>query len=85
MEALPIFVRLAGQPALLVGDGEAAGGRIVRAVAPGVRLAFVALDDEVDAAGTTDALMTARLLVNVVDRSPSWRCLAWARNLPSAS
>ena len=42
MEALPIFVRLVGQPVLLVGDGEAAdakarlieaaGGRIVRAV-----------------------------------------------------
>lgn len=78
MEALPIFVRFAGRPVLLVGDGEAtdakarlieaAGGRIVRAVAPGVRLEFVALDDEVDAAATADALKAAGLLVNVVDR-----------------
>ncbi|HPU15625.1 MAG TPA: NAD(P)-dependent oxidoreductase [Polymorphobacter sp.] len=78
MEALPIFVRLAGQPVLLVGDGEAAdakarlieaaGGRIVRAAAPGVRLAFVALDDGADAKAAADALKAAGLLVNVVDR-----------------
>lgn len=78
MEALPIFVRLAGQPVLLVGDGdaadakarliEAAGGRIVRAVAPGVRLAFVALDDETTAAATAAELKAGGLLVNVVDR-----------------
>ncbi len=78
MEALPIFVRLAGQPVLLVGDGEAAdakarlieasGGRIVRDVAPGVRLAFVALDDEAAAAAAANELKAAGLLVNVVDR-----------------
>ncbi|MGL4543230.1 MAG: precorrin-2 dehydrogenase/sirohydrochlorin ferrochelatase family protein, partial [Polymorphobacter sp.] len=78
MDALPIFVRLAGQPVLLVGEGEAAdakarliaaaGGRIVRDVAPGVRLAFVALDDAAAATATAAALRTAGLLVNVVDR-----------------
>jgi uroporphyrin-III C-methyltransferase/precorrin-2 dehydrogenase/sirohydrochlorin ferrochelatase len=78
MEALPIFVRLVGQPVLLVGDGEAAdakarlieaaGGRIVRAAAPDVRLAFVALDDEADAKAAAHVLKAAGLLVNVVDR-----------------
>jgi uroporphyrin-III C-methyltransferase/precorrin-2 dehydrogenase/sirohydrochlorin ferrochelatase len=78
MEALPIFVRLAGQPVLLVGDGEAAdakarlieaaGGRIVRAAGLGVRLAFVALDDETAAAAAASELKAVGLLVNVVDR-----------------
>lgn len=78
MEALPIFVRLAGQPVLLVGDGEAAdakarlieaaGGHIVRDVAPGVRLAFIALEDEADAIEAADKFKAAGLLVNVVDR-----------------
>jgi len=78
MEALPIFVRLVGQPVLLVGDGEAAdakarlidaaGGRVVRAAAPGVRLAFVALEAEADAIAAAGTLKAAGLLVNVVDR-----------------
>ena len=60
---------------LLVGDGEAAdakrrlieaaGGVVVTALVPGVRLAFVALDaPEAEAA----RLKAAGLLVNVVDR-----------------
>lgn len=76
MDSLPIFVRLAGQPVLLVGDGpaaeakarliEAAGGVVVRA-GP-ARLAFVALDDAGEA-GTVAADLKARgVLVNVVDR-----------------
>lgn len=78
MDALPIFVRLAGQRVLLVGDGEAAdakarlitaaGGCVVSALAPDVRLAFVALDDDVAAAATAADLKAAGLLVNVVDR-----------------
>ena len=75
MDALPIFVTLAGRPVLLVGDGdaadakqrliEAAGGVVVREGAPGVRLAFVALDEPEAAAAQ---LKTAGCLVNVVDR-----------------
>ena len=78
MDSLPIFLRLAGQPVLLIGDGpaadakarliEAAGGRIVRDVASGARLAFVALDDGDAAASEAARLKTAGLLVNVVDR-----------------
>lgn len=78
MDVLPIFVRLAGQSVLLVGDGAAAdakarlitaaGGQVVRAVAPGVRLAFVALDDAGAAAAEAARLKAAGLLVNVVDR-----------------
>ena len=79
MHSLPIFVRLAGQPVLLVGDGEAAGakarliaaagGVVVRDETAGARLAFVALDDAGDAAAAVAArLKAAGCLVNVVDR-----------------
>lgn len=78
MHSLPIFVRLSGRPVLLVGDGEAAdakrrvieaaGGIVTGEPAPGVRLAFVALDDTDDAAATAARLKAAGYLVNVVDR-----------------
>ncbi len=78
MDSLPIFVRLDGRPVLLVGDGpaaqaksrliEAAGGTVVREAAADVRLAFVALDDEAEAATAAADLKAAGLLVNVVDR-----------------
>ena len=80
MHSLPIFVRLGGQPVVLVGAGDAADAKrrlIERAggvpVAPDdarareARLAFVAL-----AAGTPDeiaaALRARGLLINVADR-----------------
>lgn len=76
MDSLPLFHRLAGRPVLVLGDGEAAaakarlveeaGGTVVREIADGVRLAFVALEDGADAAA--DELRAAGLLVNVVDR-----------------
>ena len=76
MESLPLFHRLAGQPVLVVGEGEAAaakarliqeaGGIVVQALQPGVRLAFVALDDGAEA--VAEELRAAGLLVNVVDR-----------------
>lgn len=78
MDSLPIFLRLAGQPVLLVGDGEAAdakrrlveaaGGLVVAQRGPGVRLAFVALDDAAAAGAAAAELKAAGLLVNVVDR-----------------
>jgi uroporphyrin-III C-methyltransferase / precorrin-2 dehydrogenase / sirohydrochlorin ferrochelatase len=78
MDALPVFIRLHGQPVLLVGDGAAAeakarliaaaGGVVVRDMAAGVRLAFVALDDADAAADAAARLKAAGMLVNVVDR-----------------
>jgi uroporphyrin-III C-methyltransferase / precorrin-2 dehydrogenase / sirohydrochlorin ferrochelatase len=72
---LPILVKLAGQPVILLGTGEPAaakrrlleraGARVVDA-APDARLAVVALTD---GAEQTAAELRARgLLVNVVDR-----------------
>lgn len=78
MQQLPIFLNLADQPVLIVGEGEAAeakarlvtraGGRIVGSLAEGPRLAFVALGDDDDAAAMAAELRSAGLLVNVVDR-----------------
>jgi uroporphyrin-III C-methyltransferase/precorrin-2 dehydrogenase/sirohydrochlorin ferrochelatase len=78
VDSLPIFVRLAGLPVLLIGDGpaadakarliEAAGGVVFRTRHEGARLAFVALDDATAAAETAAELKSAGLLVNVVDR-----------------
>lgn len=78
MHSLPLFVKLAGQPVLLLGSGEAAqakrrlitraGGQPVGLDDPAVaqaRIAFIALDEPEEAA----AMLKARgLLVNVVDR-----------------
>jgi uroporphyrin-III C-methyltransferase/precorrin-2 dehydrogenase/sirohydrochlorin ferrochelatase len=76
VESLPLFHRLAGRPVLVLGDGEAAaakarlveeaGGTVVREMADGVRLAFVALEDGAEA--VADELRGRGLLVNVVDR-----------------
>lgn len=82
LPALPLFHRLAGQPVIVLGHGEAAfakrrlveraGGLVVDDLALGIdqgaRIAFVAHDDET--ALQADALRArcAGLLVNVVDR-----------------
>jgi len=76
MQSLPLFHRIAGQPVLVLGDGEAAdakarlvaeaGGRVVQAVEPGTRLAFVALEEGAEAEAAR--LKALGLLVNVVDR-----------------
>lgn len=75
LHSLPLFHRLAGQPVIVLGEGEAAeakhrllkraGARIVDMDDTEARLAFVALDEPEEAA----AQLKARgLLVNVVDR-----------------
>ena len=74
LHSLPIFVRLAGRPVMLIGDGEAAdakrrlleraGAVIVGEDAEAV-LAIVALDDP-DA--TVTRLRTRGVIVNAVDR-----------------
>ena len=78
MHQLPIFLNLTGQPVLIVGDGEAAeakvrlviraGGRVVADRSESPRVAFVALEDEAEAAAVAAELRAAGLLVNVVDR-----------------
>ena len=82
IESLPLFHRIAGQPVIVLGEGQAAeakrrlveraGGRVVidlqEGIDTGARLAFIAHDD--DRAAEADAIRArcAGLLVNVVDR-----------------
>jgi uroporphyrin-III C-methyltransferase/precorrin-2 dehydrogenase/sirohydrochlorin ferrochelatase len=76
MQQLPIFLNLAGQPVLLVGDGAAADAkrRLIEAAGGIVvddgpaRLAFVAIDDAGEARRIADVLRARRILVNVVDK-----------------
>ena len=75
MHSLPLFLRLNGQPVILLGEGEAAaakqrlieraGARVVGEDDPDARLAFVALEEPEAAA---QRLRARGLLVNVVDR-----------------
>lgn len=75
MDTLPIFVRLQGQPVLVLGEGEAAdakrrlvteaGGLPVTDEATPARLAFLAMPDS---AATAARLRARGLLVNVVDQ-----------------
>jgi uroporphyrin-III C-methyltransferase / precorrin-2 dehydrogenase / sirohydrochlorin ferrochelatase len=78
MKQLPIFVNLAGQKVVLVGEGEAAdakrrlieraGGVCVGLEDTAARLAFVAYEDTSEAVAVADALKAKGLLVNVVDQ-----------------
>ncbi len=77
MDQLPIFVKLAGRRVILIGEGEpaeakarlirAAGGEIV-ADAQDAALAFIALEDDAEAAAHAAAARARGLLVNVVDK-----------------
>ncbi|MBB6226994.1 uroporphyrin-III C-methyltransferase/precorrin-2 dehydrogenase/sirohydrochlorin ferrochelatase [Polymorphobacter multimanifer] len=78
MDVLPLFVPLAGRKVIMVGDGEAAAAKLRLVEAAGgvgcdesagdAVLAYVALDDEVEAAAAAARLRARGLLVNVVDR-----------------
>ena len=78
MNGLPIVVRLAGKPVILVGEGEAAdakrilieraGGRIVALDDPEARLAIVTADDDAAADAIVAGLRARGVLVNAVDR-----------------
>ncbi len=77
-DSLPLFVRLAGRPVILLGDGEAADAKrrlLVRAGATIVgedtqaALAIVAIDDEDEAVAAVARLKARGVLVNAVDRS----------------
>jgi uroporphyrin-III C-methyltransferase/precorrin-2 dehydrogenase/sirohydrochlorin ferrochelatase len=82
MNALPLFVPLAGRNVIVLALGAqaqeaaaakarlvtAAGGTIVGEDAPDAVLAFVAADDEAEARAAAIRLRARGLLVNVVDR-----------------
>ena len=78
MHSLPLFLRVSGQPVILIGMGEAAdakrrlieraGGVIVDEADVQARIAFVALEDRAEAAQVSGRLKARGLLVNVVDQ-----------------
>jgi len=82
MQSLPLFHRIAGQPVIVLGDGEAAaakrrlveraGGVVLddwrEGLDRGARLAFVAFEDRAAAETAAVNLRCAGALVNVVDR-----------------
>ena len=80
LHSLPLFVRLAGRPVILLGEGEAAeakrrllerAGAVVGDEGADAALAIVAIADE-RLAGEAVARLKARgILVNAVDR-PDW-------------
>ena len=75
LHSLPLFHRIAGQPVIVVGEGDAAepkrrlveraGGRCTGIEDSDARLAFVALDQPEE---TVAALRARGVLVNTVDR-----------------
>ena len=78
LQSLPLFVRLAGRPVILLGEGEAADAKrrlLDRAGADVVgedaaaSLAIVAIDDEDEALAAVARLKARGILVNAVDRS----------------
>jgi uroporphyrin-III C-methyltransferase/precorrin-2 dehydrogenase/sirohydrochlorin ferrochelatase len=77
MHALPLFVRLAGRPVILIGDGEAAAakrrlleraGAVIADEAAPAALAIVAVEDDAAAAAAVARLQARGVLVNAVDR-----------------
>ncbi|GGB92122.1 siroheme synthase [Novosphingobium endophyticum] len=82
IETLPLFHRIAGQPVVVLGAGEAAeakrrlversGGLVVddleEGIARGARLAFIAHDEETSAEADALRARSAGLLVNAADR-----------------
>lgn len=75
MHSLPLFHRIAGQPVIVLGEGEAAeakrrlveraGGEVVDATDRDARLAFVAMPEP---EGAVARLRARDVLVNVADR-----------------
>lgn len=77
LQSLPIFVRLAGRPVILLGTGEAAeakrrllerAGAVVVGEEHAASLAIVAIEDEEQAAAAVERLRARGVLVNAVDR-----------------
>ncbi len=78
MRSTPFFLRLDGQPVILLGEGEAAvakrrllergGAVIVGEDNTEARIAMVAIEDEAEAVAAVRRLKLSGLLVNAVDR-----------------
>ena len=77
LHSLPLFVRLAGRPVILLGSGEPAdakrrllerAGAVIVGEAATAALAIVAIDDEGEALAAVARLKARGLLVNAVDR-----------------
>jgi uroporphyrin-III C-methyltransferase/precorrin-2 dehydrogenase/sirohydrochlorin ferrochelatase len=80
LHSLPLFVRLAGRPVILLGEGNAAdakrrllerAGAVIGDESAEAALAIVAIPDERDAAEAVARLKARGILVNAVDR-PDW-------------
>ena len=80
LHSLPLFVRLAGRPVILLGDGDAAdakrrllerAGAVIGGEDVDAALAIVAIPDEQAAAEAVARLKARGILVNAVDR-PDW-------------
>lgn len=78
--SLPVWVRIAGRPVILLGDGEAAdakrrllerAGAVVAGEEADARLAVVAIEDDTQALAAVERLRARGVLVNAVDR-PDW-------------
>lgn len=77
MKSLPIFVRLAGRPVILLGEGEAAAakrrlleraGATVGCEEVEAALAIVAIEDDAEAEAAVVRLRARGVLVNATDR-----------------
>lgn len=77
LHSLPLFVKMAGRPVILLGDGEAAeakrrllerAGATIVGEAAAAALAIVAIDDEDEALAAVARLKARGVLVNAVDR-----------------
>ncbi|MEO8374264.1 MAG: NAD(P)-dependent oxidoreductase [Sphingomonas bacterium] len=80
LHSLPLFVRLAGRPVILLGEGDAAdakrrvlerAGAVIGGEGVDAALAIVAIPDEQVAAEAIARLKARGVLVNAVDR-PDW-------------
>ena len=80
LHSLPLFVRLAGRPVILLGEGDAAdakrrllerAGAVIVGEDAAAALAIVAIADEQAAAEAVARLKARGTLVNAVDR-PDW-------------
>lgn len=77
MHSLPLFIRLAGRPVILLGDGDMAAakralleraGALVVDESEGAALAIVAIADDGEAGAAIARLKARSILVNAVDR-----------------
>ena len=77
LHSLPLFVRLAGRPVILLGDGEQAepkrrllerAGAVIVGEDAQAALAIVAIEDDAEAEAAVAQLKARGVLVNAVDR-----------------